>query len=70
MEALVAVNGSLITIYDMCKGISKDMQITDIKLLKKLGSKSGDWKHYQNKLINLLTEAGAIEIPYLKWPTL
>ena len=44
MEALVAVNGSLITIYDMCKGISKDMQITDIKLLKKTGGKSGDWE--------------------------
>jgi cyclic pyranopterin phosphate synthase len=43
MEALVAVNGSLITIYDMCKGISKDMQITDINLLKKTGGKSGDW---------------------------
>jgi len=44
MEALVAVNGSLLTIYDMCKGISKDMQITDIKLLKKTGGKSGDWE--------------------------
>ena len=44
MEALVAVNGSLITIYDMCKGISKDMQITDIKLLKKAGGKSGNWE--------------------------
>src|SRR5210317_1817777 len=40
MEALVAVNASLLTIYDMCKGISKDMQITDIKLLKKTGGKS------------------------------
>jgi len=28
----------------MCKGISKDMQITDIKLLKKTGGKSGDWE--------------------------
>ena len=36
MEALVAVNASLLTVYDMCKGVSKDMQITDIKLLKKL----------------------------------
>ena len=44
MEALVAVNGSLLTIYDMCKGISKDMRITDIKLLKKTGGKSGDWE--------------------------
>ena len=44
MEALVAVNASLLAIYDMCKGISKDMQITDIKLLKKTGGKSGDWE--------------------------
>ena len=44
MEALVAVNASLLTIYDMCKGVSKDMRITDIKLLKKTGGKSGDWK--------------------------
>jgi len=44
MEALVAVNGSLLTIYDMCKGISKAMKISDIKLLKKTGGKSGDWE--------------------------
>ena len=44
MEALVAVNAALLTIYDMCKGVSKDMQITDIKLLKKTGGKSGDWE--------------------------
>jgi len=44
MEALVAVNSSLLTIYDMCKGVSKDMRITDIKLLKKTGGKSGDWE--------------------------
>jgi cyclic pyranopterin phosphate synthase len=44
MEAIVAVNASLLTIYDMCKGISKDMLITDIKLLKKTGGKSGDWE--------------------------
>ncbi|AKO63943.1 hypothetical protein VI34_02775 [Methylophilales bacterium MBRSG12] len=44
MEALVAVNASLLTIYDMCKGVSKDMQITDIKLLKKTGGKSSDWE--------------------------
>jgi len=44
MEALVAVNAALLTIYDMCKGVSKDMRITDIKLLKKTGGKSGDWE--------------------------
>ena len=44
MEALVAVNAALLTVYDMCKGVSKDMRITDIKLLKKTGGKSGDWE--------------------------
>lgn len=48
MEALVAVNGSLITIYDMCKGISKGMQITDIKLIEKTGGKSGYWHSSSN----------------------
>jgi cyclic pyranopterin phosphate synthase len=40
MEALTAVAVSLLTIYDMCKAVSKDMVITDIRLLKKTGGKS------------------------------
>ena len=43
MEALVAVNVALLTIYDMLKAIDKKMVITDIKLLKKTGGKSGDF---------------------------
>lgn len=35
MEALTAVNIALLTIYDMCKAVDKNMQIGEIKLLKK-----------------------------------
>ena len=40
MEALAAVSVSLLTIYDMCKAVSKDMVIGDIELVKKTGGKT------------------------------
>lgn len=45
MEALTAVSVSLLTIYDMCKSISKDMVIGKIELLKKTGGKSDIIRH-------------------------
>jgi len=44
MEALTAVQVTLLTIYDMCKAIDRGMVIGDIKLLEKCGGKSGKWK--------------------------
>ena len=44
MEALTGVQIALLTIYDMCKAVDRDMTITDVKLLEKRGGKSGDWK--------------------------
>lgn len=41
MEALTAVSVAALTIYDMCKAVQKDMQITNIRLLEKSGGKSG-----------------------------
>ena len=35
MEALTGVAVALLTIYDMCKAADKDMQLSDIRLLKK-----------------------------------
>ncbi len=35
MEALTAVNIALLTVYDMCKAVDKEMTITGIKLLSK-----------------------------------
>ena len=44
MEALTAVQISLLTIYDMCKSIDRGMVISDIKLDLKKGGASGEWK--------------------------
>lgn len=43
MEALSAVSGGLLTIYDMCKAIDRGMVIGAVKLLEKHGGQSGDW---------------------------
>ena len=43
MEALTAVSTGLLTIYDMCKAVDRGMIIEDIRLLEKLGGKSGHW---------------------------
>jgi cyclic pyranopterin phosphate synthase len=37
MEALTAVTVAALTIYDMCKAVQKDIQITDIRLESKTG---------------------------------
>jgi cyclic pyranopterin phosphate synthase len=44
MEALTAVSVSGLTIYDMCKAADRSMTITDIRLLKKSGGKSGTFE--------------------------
>jgi len=44
MEALSGVSGAALTIYDMCKAISKDMRITETRLIEKTGGKSGDYQ--------------------------
>ncbi len=44
MEALVAVNIACLTIYDMVKSVDKKAKINSIKLIRKSGGKSGDWK--------------------------
>ncbi len=44
MEALTAVSTALLTIYDMCKAIDKNMVIQNIQLEEKTGGKSGQYK--------------------------
>ena len=41
MEALTAVAIAGLTIYDMCKAIDREMIVSDVKLMKKSGGKSG-----------------------------
>jgi len=35
MEALTGVTVSLLTVYDMCKAVDKEMQISDVRLVEK-----------------------------------
>lgn len=44
MEALTAVQVTLLTIYDMCKAVDRGMTMTEIRLLEKSGGKSGAWR--------------------------
>lgn len=43
MEALCAVQVSLLTIYDMCKAMDRGMTIDRVRLLEKAGGRSGHW---------------------------
>lgn len=43
MEALTAVSIAALTVYDMCKAISKEIVIRDIQLISKSGGQSGDY---------------------------
>jgi cyclic pyranopterin phosphate synthase len=44
MEALTAASVAALTVYDMCKAVEKGMTITDVRLERKTGGKSGEWK--------------------------
>lgn len=41
MEALTACSIACLTLYDMCKAVDRGMKITDLRLVKKAGGKSG-----------------------------
>lgn len=43
MEALAAVTVAALTVYDMCKALDKEMEITGVHLVEKIGGRSG---HY------------------------
>jgi indole-3-glycerol phosphate synthase len=44
MEALTAASVAALTVYDMCKAVDRKMAITDVRLLRKSGGRSGDWE--------------------------
>lgn len=47
MEALTAVSTAMLTIYDMCKAVDKDMVIGNIRVMKKIGGKSGEYNRHE-----------------------
>jgi cyclic pyranopterin monophosphate synthase len=44
MEALTAVAAAALTVYDMCKAVDKDMTIEAVRLVHKVGGKSGEYR--------------------------
>jgi cyclic pyranopterin phosphate synthase len=62
MEAFVAVNVALLTIYDMCKGVDRRMEISGIKLIEKTGGKTN---FYRNKVlsVNISEKKGTVKKP-------
>jgi cyclic pyranopterin phosphate synthase len=43
MEALTATSVAALTVYDMCKAVSKEIEITNVRLDHKSGGKSGEY---------------------------
>ena len=46
MEALTAVTVAGLTIYDMAKAVDRQMQLTNVRVVRKEGGKSGNW-HFE-----------------------
>jgi cyclic pyranopterin phosphate synthase len=44
MEAMTAVAVTLITVYDMVKGLDRSLTISDVRLEEKRGGRSGHWQ--------------------------
>lgn len=44
MEALTAVSVALLTVYDMAKALDRGMRIEGVRLLRKTGGRSGEWR--------------------------
>lgn len=51
MEALTAVQITLLTIYDMCKAMDRGMVMNNIGLVSKAGGKSGLWQRSTSKTV-------------------
>ncbi len=49
MEALVAAGVAALTVYDMCKGLDKGIEIREVVLQRKSGGKSGEYRRKTKK---------------------
>jgi len=47
MEAMTAAGVAALTVYDMLKAVDRSMTITDLRLIEKMGGKSGLWRRDQ-----------------------
>ena len=44
MEAMTAVAVAALTVYDMCKAVDRSITIGEVRLLRKSGGRSGEWR--------------------------
>ncbi|MDT4330642.1 cyclic pyranopterin monophosphate synthase MoaC [Methylomonas sp. MED-D] len=51
MEALNATQVALLTIYDMCKAVDRGMTIQSVRLVEKIGGKSGHWRRDESEIV-------------------
>lgn len=49
MEALTACSVSCLTLYDMVKAVDRGMEISQVRLVEKLGGKSGHWRREEKE---------------------
>lgn len=49
MEAMTATMGAALTVYDMLKAVDKGMEIGGVRLVEKIGGKSGHWIREKEK---------------------
>jgi len=82
MEALTAASIAALTVYDMAKAIDKEMQITGIELVEKVGGKSGTFvrssylseiylpKSTDERQFSAVYESAISEIEYAGFPGL
>lgn len=57
MEALTAVSIAALTVYDMCKSVTKNIRIGNVHLRAKTGGQSGNWKTEQSNETSTAEEA-------------
>jgi len=48
MEAMTAASVAALTVYDMVKGVQRDVEIRAVRLLSKSGGKSGTWERHRD----------------------
>lgn len=58
MEALVAASVAALTVYDMCKGVDRAMEIRGVRLLEKRGGRSGEWRREEQGGTSISEEPG------------
>jgi cyclic pyranopterin monophosphate synthase len=49
MEALTSVAVAALTVYDMVKGTERGVEVTDVRLIRKSGGRSGEWVRDQQR---------------------